>query len=524
MIQLKTITPPPPPQLPPGLRLFPGCAAAERTRKFHQILVLLLTFTAYAAFHASRKPPSIVKAVLTTPVNQTLATDAITNAAPVSGSDQDPSRFAQNGTGWAPFDGPRGPHRLGELDLSFLLAYAIGMYFAGHLGDTVDLRIFLTVGMVGSGIFVILFGLGYFLDLHSFGTFVLIQVFCGLFQSIGWPCVVAVVGNWSGKAKRGLIMGIWNSHTSVGNIIGSVIASSVLGFGWGWSFVLPGCLIIVVAVFVYLFLIVHPANIGFEMHGKDVEVNVEGVALVDSNKIETGDEDMIETEDEEGSVAIGFLDAWRLPNVASFAFCLFFSKLVAYTFLYWLPFYIRNTAVAGVHLSHKTAGILSTIFDIGGVFGGISAGFISDMIEARGVTSVLFLLLSIPTLISYRLYGSISMFSNIALMFASGLLVNGPYSLITTAVAADLGTQSTMRGSSRALATVTAIIDGTGSVGAALGPLLAGYISTRGWNSVFFMLMISISIAGCLLIHVVKSEIKDKLNEGRWLWLSIISR
>lgn len=181
-------------------------------------------------------------------------------------------------------------------------------------------------------------------------------------------------------------------------------------------------------------------------------------------------------------------------------------------------------AVAGVHLSHKTAGILSTIFDIGGVFGGISAGFISDMIEARGVTSVLFLLLSIPTLISYRLYGSISMFSNIALMFASGLLVNGPYSLITTAVAADLGTQSMIRGSSRALATVTAIIDGTGSVGAALGPLLAGYISTRGWNSVFFMLIMSISIAGCLLIHVVKSEIKDKLNVGRWLWLSVISR
>lgn len=175
-----------------------------------------------------------------------------------------------------------------------------------------------------------------------------------------------------------------------------------------------------------------------------------------------------------------------------------------------------------MHLSHKTAGILSTIFDIGGVFGGISAGLISDMIEARGVTSVIFLLLSIPTLIFYRLYGSISMLTNTALMFASGLLVNGPYSLITTAVAADLGTQ--IRGSSRGLATVTAIIDGTGSVGAALGPLLAGYISTRGWNSVFFMLIVSISFAGCLLIPVVKNEIKGKLNEGKWLWFSIIAR
>lgn len=177
-----------------------------------------------------------------------------------------------------------------------------------------------------------------------------------------------------------------------------------------------------------------------------------------------------------------------------------------------------------MHLSHKTAGILSTIFDIGGVFGGILAGLISDMIEARAVTSVAFLLLSIPALVLYRAYGSLSMITNITLMFLSGLLVNGPYSLITTAVAADLGTQDLIKGNSRALATVTAIIDGTGSVGAALGPLLAGYISTHGWNSVFFMLIVSILFAGMFLIRIVKAEIREKLNEGKWHWNSITTQ
>ncbi|KAG8367511.1 hypothetical protein BUALT_Bualt16G0079500 [Buddleja alternifolia] len=505
MMQLKPLNLNPAP--PPGLTLFPTLRPPQKSIKFHQFLVLLLTFAAYAAFHASRKPPSIVKSILTTP-------NSTTNA---SNSDR-------NETGWAPFDGPRGPHRLGELDLAFLLAYAIGMYFAGHIGDTIDLRVFLVVGMLGSGIFVILFGLGYFFDLHSFGVFVFIQVFCGLFQSVGWPCVVAVMGNWFGKAKRGLIMGVWSSHTSLGNVMGSIVASSVLGYGWGWSFVLPGVFIMLVAVFVYLFLVVSPESIGFELSEKEVEMSVEGIALVESEKIEIEDEEEEEEEEEEaGSGAIGFLEAWRLPHVASYAFCLFFSKLVAYTFLYWLPFYIRHTAVAGVHISHKTAGILSTIFDIGGVFGGVLAGLISDMIDARAVTSITFLLLSIPALIFYRLYGSVSMFTNTALMFISGLLVNGPYSLITTAVAADLGTQNLIKGNSRALATVSAIIDGTGSIGAAIGPLLAGYISTRGWNSVFFMLIVSITFAGILLIHVVKDEIKAKLNEGKWLWLSIIA-
>ncbi|KAM1046519.1 hypothetical protein ACFX2C_026020 [Malus domestica] len=176
----------------------------------------------------------------------------------------------------------------------------------------------------------------------------------------------------------------------------------------------------------------------------------------------------------------------------------------------------NDEAVAGVHLSHKTAGNLSAIFDVGGVFGGILAGLISDMLEARAVTSIAFLLLSVPALVLYRFYGSLSVVANIVLMFLSGLLVNGPYSLITTAAAADLGTQTTIKGNSRALATVTAIIDGIGSVGAALGPLLAGYISTTGWNNVFVMLILAIFCATLFLIRIARTEIKGKLNEGKW--------
>ena len=46
----------------------------------------------------------------------------------------------------------------------------------------------------------------------------------GAVQATGWPGVVTAVANWFGKSKKGLIFGIWNSHTSIGNILGSVIA------------------------------------------------------------------------------------------------------------------------------------------------------------------------------------------------------------------------------------------------------------------------------------------------------------
>jgi OPA family glycerol-3-phosphate transporter-like MFS transporter 1/2 len=78
-------------------------------------------------------------------------------------------------------------------------------------------------------------------------------------------------------------------------------------------------------------------------------------------------------------------------------------------------------------------------------------------------------------------------YGNVGLLIVSGLLVNGPYALITTAVSAELGVHPSLEGSSKALATVTSIIDGTGSIGAAVGPFLAGAI--EGLQNVFYMLM-----------------------------------
>lgn len=333
--------------------------------------------------------------------------------------------------------------------------------------------------------------------------------------------MVAIVGNWFGKSKRGLIMGVWNSHTSIGNIMGSIIASSMLKHGWGWSFFWPGFFVFCIGIVVYLFLVVCPEIIGLSLTS-EIELNpieasdqgeTEHLGLLQSKDTKSLEElKPLEQEEIDSTDAIGFIEAWKLPGVASFAICLFFSKLVAYTFLYWLPFYIRHTAVAGVHLSHETAGLLSTLFDFGGVLGGVLAGLISDKLEARAITSVSFLVLSVPALVLYRVYGSRSMFTNNILMFLSGSLVNGPYALITTAVAADLGTQTAIRGNSRALATVTAIIDGTGSIGAAIGPLLVGYISTSGWNTVFAMLIASIFIAALSLIPAVKSELTERTS------------
>lgn len=478
-----------------GIRFLQYLKGSPVSFKTHQAIVLIVTFLAYASYHATRKTTSIVKSVLDPQSSST------------TGLSFFPYRKSKQlswslGDGWAPFNGSDGTSLLGELDVAFLAVYAFGMYFSGHFGDRCNLRIFLTIGMLGTGLFTSLFGVGYWGNIHNFYYYLVVQMIAGLFQSTGWPSVVAVLGNWFGKRKRGLIMGIWNAHTSVGNIAGSLIASAMLGNGWGWSFVVPGLIMSFLGFVVLLILPVSPESVGV----------VEDEDNCPKKSVDDVTEPLLKEEKEK---AVGFVEAWKIPGVAPFAFCLFFAKLVAYTFLYWLPFYVSHTAIDGKYLSSETSGSLSTLFDVGGVLGGILAGHISDRLDARAITAASFMYCAIPALYFYRSYGHISLVVNGSLMFITGMFVNGPYALITTAVSADLGTHKSLRGNSRALATVTAIIDGTGSIGAAIGPLLTGYISARSWSAVFTMLMASALIAGLFLTRLVVSEVATKIEESR---------
>ncbi|XP_016462027.1 putative glycerol-3-phosphate transporter 4 [Nicotiana tabacum] len=506
---------------PPGILLIRSMRGKDWSLKTYKYVVLLITFIAYTSYHASRKPSSIVKSVLHP---HPFLNITVSNPWPMG------PVFIKNETlvpidlvhskkkGWEPFNDEDGTSKLGEIDVAFLACYSIGMYVAGHLGDSLDLRLFLTTGMIGSGIFVGLFGMGYFWKIHAFWFYLLMQMVAGLFQATGWPSVVAVIGNWFGKRKRGLIMGIWNAHTSVGNISGSLMAAGVLEHGWGWSFIVPGAFIFFAGIIVYLLLPAYPEDVGFPCPNRPSSVedlsatNDEEAQTVKENMVENG-HDNVRRPGSGNRRSVGLLDACLIPGVIPFALCLFFSKLVAYTFLYWLPFYLSRTAIGGEYVSVKSAGNLSALFDVGGIVGGILAGHLSDKLDARATTAASFMYAAIPSMLLYRKYGSASKLMNILLMMIAGLFVNGPYALITTAVSADLGTHSSLRGDSRALATVTAIIDGTGSMGAALGPLLTGFLSTKGWDAVFIMLVVGALSAGLLLSRLVVSELSEKFSK-----------
>ncbi|XP_015184527.1 PREDICTED: sugar phosphate exchanger 2 isoform X1 [Polistes dominula] len=522
---------------PWGLRMIEyvmsKCCSHRRINRliWHQGGILALTYLSYTCYHMTRKPISVVKNVLSLNCSRVLPPpDIIIN---------DTNR--DTWCDWAPFDTPDAPALLGMLDSAFLFAYAAAMFLSGFIAERVNLRYFLALGMLTSAISCYLFGIAKTYKIHNFWYFIFIQAAGGVFQTSGWPGVVTVVGNWFGRGKRGLIFGIWNSHTSLGNILGTLLAAEFVESNWGLSFIIPAVIMGIAGFIIFLFLAPTPIDVGcfppnsFGYRKLDATNSSDEDSIGDIEESRTIGEDRVifrsvyreqnvtndsaNLRSETSPIlstnrrfhhhtrenAIGFVGAAKIPGVLEYSFALFFAKLVSYTLLYWLPLYIAVSSTYSTTLS----AYLSALFDVGGIAGAIIAGVLSDYSGMSALTCSIMLGLAIPTLFIYDCLESMSLGASILLLLITGLLVNGPYALITTAVSAELGTHPSLGDNSKALATVTAIIDGTGSIGAAVGPLLTGFVSQwAGWHNVFYMLMFANMLALLFLSRLVYKDIR----------------
>lgn len=384
---------------------------------------------------------------------------------------------------------------LGTLDTLFLAAYAIGLYVSGSLADRFDVKKVLVVGTLFTAVLTALFGLVGFLGSHDDGdarSYAVLWCLNGLVQSVGWPSNVKIMGNWFGQGHRGAVFGLWASCVSVGNILGGLLASALLhdGLGWQWVFIVPSFIVAVWAVLILLFLPSGPPS-----HAAPATAITSSQHSAESKPV-------------------SFFDAWRIPGVAAFAVTNAFTKNVAYSLLFWLPLYLSEE----FHSSGANANLLSTLFDVGGVVGGIGFGVLSDMAVERGagrsMVIMSILLLSAVTLALFVVFGHASLTTTALLMVLTGLFSNSAYNLINSAVATDLGSHPVLAGNTVAVSSVAGIIDGSGTVGAALGqPLVATIVEATSWRGMFvFLAMSSVASAACLA-KVVAGEVANWQRE-----------
>ncbi|XP_054750364.2 sugar phosphate exchanger 3-like [Lytechinus pictus] len=504
-----------------GMAILPKRYSRTLTR--HHALVFFLTFFAFVFIHAARKTFSNVRTALTEtwtllPLNETIFyNDTVEpNEDPFLDSIGQAEVF------------------FSVLDTVFLGSYAVGLFVSGFIGDRLDLRLVLSFGMCSSAMMMFLFGtLSEWVKVYNHWYYTIFWIMNGLLQGTGWPTLIAVMGNWFSQKSRGLVFGLWSACGSVGNIVGAFSASLVLTYGYEFAFLLTALLMFFWGLVILLFLNPTPRDAGLYLDGELEEEDDEEYSDDEKEKKSTAEdkspftsEDELKSEKNELPTSnnqdddnndvneeqrsrpepIGFFQAFLLPGVACYSLGFACLKLVSYSLFSWLPYYLTSN----FSWSEVTADRVSMAFDFGGIIGGSIGGLISDFLGIRSPIVIIMLFGSMGSLYGYSVTPANSW--NAVVMAIAGAFVCGVNHMIGSTVAADLGQQTGSMGQTKeALSTVTGIIDGTGTLGAAIGQIVIPTLKIKyGWESVFAFLVLMIGSSVVFISPIFVREIRSK--------------
>lgn len=101
----------------------------------------------------------------------------------------------------------------------FMFCYAISIYGLGQMGDRVNLKYFIGIGMACT---CVLYGSLAFVrlvfDCKNVYVYAVLKGLDGFSQGTVWPGIVGVMSNWYGKGNRGLLMGLWSGNSNVSSL------------------------------------------------------------------------------------------------------------------------------------------------------------------------------------------------------------------------------------------------------------------------------------------------------------------
>ena len=120
-------------------------------------------------------------------------------------------------------------YNVGLVSSSFFAAYAIGQFLHGHISEKYNPFIYVSIGLIGSGI--INFILGWWGGL--FFVLIIGEFMDGLFQSMGWSSCVRANVLTQDKKNRERSSVILGTSYQIGNSIAWLVCATVVGW-WGW--------------------------------------------------------------------------------------------------------------------------------------------------------------------------------------------------------------------------------------------------------------------------------------------------
>jgi sugar phosphate permease len=255
-----------------------------------------------------------------------------------------------------------------QMDSFFMLFYAFGSFFSGSLGDTYNPTMIVGVGLIGSGIAILMLAIGFWMNFIAINIplaqtfFLCVWMFHGLMQSTGGPGNTVIMGNWFGPKNRGYIFGTWTCHQYIGNIAAAIVASIVLhsDISWTWALLIPCVFNIVWGVTTIFILPESPEDVGIE--------------LSECSNSPRTKKQVIDGQDSEYT-PISWSEALKIPNVIGYSLAFGFFKLNNYALFFNLPFFLSQ------HFTPENANLISILYDVGMMPGGVIVGIIYVYID-----------------------------------------------------------------------------------------------------------------------------------------------
>ena len=376
---------------------------------------------------------------------------------------------------------------LGFLASVFSITYGISKFVSGIFGDRSNPRYFMGVGLILTGLCNIFFGLS-----SSILFFALFWSLNGWFQGWGWPPCAKLLLHWYSQNERGTWWGVWNTSHSVGGALIPLLAAlCATYFGWRYALYVPGGLCILMGIIVINRLRDTPQSLG----------------LPSIEKFRNdGDSSLRKKETELSLKELLFEYVLRNRYIWVLALSYFFIYIIRTAVNDWSVLYL----VEQKGYSLLAAGATISWFEVGGIFGSLASGWISDRLfqGRRGPVNLFFTLGVILSLGAFWMVPQGWFLLDSAILFSLGFTVFGPQMLIGMA-AAELSHK-------KAAGTATGFVGGVAYLGAATAGYPLGKITeVWGWWGFFCILGLCGVIAMTLLAPLWRVKTNPKLGFER---------
>jgi MFS transporter, OPA family, glycerol-3-phosphate transporter len=367
--------------------------------------------------------------------------------------------------------------------------YGLAVALNGPLADRIGGRKAIIIGSMGAALMNLLVGLMFFSHsttklLVSLSLLWSINMY---FQSFGALSVVKVNSTWFHMRERGTFGGIFGIMISSGYFLAVTLGGLIVArLGWMMIFFIPSAIIATMGLLDLFLVRNRPSHAGFP-------------------DFDTGDGSNAQSA-EDAPLPLGDLmkRVFHNPVIVALLFAEFCTGFVRMGLMLYYTEYLLEV----YHLSNKAAlyAWVGVAFMLGGIFGGLLAGTMSDKLfqSRRPPVAFFFYLMQVVLLCLLGLTLGRGTFHGqiwaIVLLGLMGMFVFGVHGMLS-------GTASMDFGGRKAAATVAGALDGVQYVGAGLTGIGLGWIlKTYGWDGV--------------PLGLVKTA--QHLPQHAWVWVGCI--